>query len=159
MEYRLAKVDDLADLVKTRLDFLIDAGNIKNESEKEPLLAANTDFFRSGLADKTFVAWLAVDAGKIAATSGVSFYSLPPSTFQPTGQVAYISNMFTYPQYRKQGIATKLFALTVEEAKKRGCKKIMLNATEMGRPIYEKYGFRDANHEMVFFVPCDTGSV
>ena len=69
----------------------------------------------------------------------------------PTGKVTYISNMFTYPEYRKHGIATKLFALTVEEAKKQGCIKILLNATDMGRPLYEKFGFKDTANDMVYY--------
>jgi GNAT superfamily N-acetyltransferase len=103
------------------------------------------------LADGSFVSWIAIENGEIVATSGVSFYTLPPNKNSPNGKVAYISNMFTYPKYRKQGIASKLFDLTVNEAKENKCVKILLNATDMGRPIYEKYGFKDTKNDMVFY--------
>ena len=61
-------------------------------------------------------------------------------------------NIFTFPEYRGQGIGTKLFEMIVEEAKIRGCKKITLNATDAGRPLYMKYGFTDVIGDMVFHV-------
>lgn len=61
-------------------------------------------------------------------------------------------NIFTFPDYRKQGIGTELLKRTVEEAKNRGYIKITLNATDMGRPLYEKYGFKDSHGDMVFYI-------
>jgi GNAT superfamily N-acetyltransferase len=74
--------------------------------------------------------------------NGISFYNLPPNQECPNGKIAYISNMFTYPEYRKQGIGSKLFELAIEEAKNNGCKKVLLDATALGRPIYERFGFK-----------------
>lgn len=89
---------------------------------------------------------------KIIATSGITFYSVPPHKKCSNGKVAYISNMFTYPEYRNRGIATKLFALSVDEAKKHGCLKIQLYATDVGRPIYEKFGFKDSTNDMAYYI-------
>jgi GNAT superfamily N-acetyltransferase len=61
-------------------------------------------------------------------------------------------NMFTSPNYRNRGIGTALFKKIVDEAKQLGYKKITLYATEMGRPLYEKYGFKDVHNAMDFFV-------
>ena len=59
--------------------------------------------------------------------------------------------MYTYPPYRNQGIATRLFDLTVQEARNNGSFKILLNATALGKPIYEKYGFKETENEMIYF--------
>lgn len=151
-EYRKAITDDINNLLKVRIDFLFEANNIRTIEEKELMLKTNKEFLIASLIDGSFVEWIAVVDNEIVATSSVSFYKLPPLTIRPTGKVAYIGNMFTYPKYRKQGIATKLFALSVEEAKKNGCRQILLNATDMGRPIYEKYGFKGSTDDMVYFV-------
>ena len=59
--------------------------------------------------------------------------------------------MFTKPEYRGKGIATRLFEMTVAEAQKRGCGKVVLHATDMGRPIYEKFGFFVPNGAMEYY--------
>ncbi len=57
-------------------------------------------------------------------------------------------NMYTKPEYRRKGIALKTLNLLVEDAKSRGITAISLEATDMGRPLYEKYGFLKMKDEM-----------
>lgn len=57
-------------------------------------------------------------------------------------------NMYTKPEYRRKGIALKTLNLLVEDAKNRGITAISLEATDMGRPLYEKYGFVKMKDEM-----------
>ena len=57
-------------------------------------------------------------------------------------------NMYTAPAYRRQGIAYKTLDLLVKNAKSRGITAISLEATDMGRSLYEKYGFVKMNNEM-----------
>lgn len=57
-------------------------------------------------------------------------------------------NMYTKPKFRRQGIAYKTLDLLVKAAKSRGITVISLEATDMGRPLYEKYGFVKMEHEM-----------
>jgi ribosomal protein S18 acetylase RimI-like enzyme len=71
-----------------------------------------------------------------------------PTFHNPTGRKAYIMNMYTKPEYRRNGIAYKTLDLLIEEAKRKGITAISLEATDMGRPLYEKYGFVKMNDEM-----------
>ena len=151
IKYRLADINDLEELARIRVVFLEEANAVVGDDEKAVLYASNLEYFTREL-NRGFVAWLAVEEGEIVGTSGVSFYDYPPNKSAPTGKKAYISNMFTYPQHRGRGIATKLFTLTVDEAKLRGYEKVTLNATAMGRPIYEKYGFTDIEGDMSYHV-------
>lgn len=57
-------------------------------------------------------------------------------------------NMYTKPEYRRQGIAYKTLDLLVAEAREKGIIAISLEATDMGRPLYERYGFVQMNDEM-----------
>ena len=54
----------------------------------------------------------------------------------------------TAPQYRRQGVATRILTRLVEDAHRRGVTAISLEATAMGRPLYEKFGFVPMEHEM-----------
>ena len=75
---------------------------------------------------------------------GESFFTLPPNDWCPSGKTAYISSMYTLPDYRRQGIASRLLTLIIGEAKERLCQRIWLNASDMGRPLYRKFGFADS---------------
>ena len=79
---------------------------------------------------------------------GVSFYQVMPTYHNPTGKKAYIMNMYTAPAYRRQGIAFHTLDLLVKDIRKQGVSQITLEATEMGRPLYEKYGFIKMVDEM-----------
>ena len=60
-------------------------------------------------------------------------------------------NMYTVPEHRGKEIASKLLEYLMEEARDRGCTKVTLNASKMGRPLYEKRGFTDLHNDMVFY--------
>jgi len=77
---------------------------------------------------------------------------VPPNYSNQSGKVAYIMNMYTLPEYRRQGVAAELLKRTIEGAKACGYSKITLHATDMGRPLYEKFGFRDVQGDMVLKV-------
>ncbi|GHU76876.1 N-acetyltransferase [Clostridia bacterium] len=152
LTYRKATVSDAGELARLRSIFLAEVDNIQSEHERSLLEKANLAYFTTALLDGSFVAWLAIDKDEIVATSGLSFSLVPPSVKNIDGKVAYIMNMYTSPNYRRQGIAAGLFSRIVEEAKLLGYRKLTLNATDSGRPLYEKYGFKTYHGDMVFYV-------
>ena len=54
-----------------------------------------------------------------------------------------VLNVFTYPEYRKKGVATELLKRLIDEAGKQNLSYIELSASEAGRPLYEKLGFKE----------------
>jgi GNAT superfamily N-acetyltransferase len=149
IEYRKATLVDAEMLTRLRMAMLCEGANLTDEFRKK--LRGNTmRYFLGSLSDGSFSAWLAEDAERIVATGGAAYFMLPPNDWCPGGSTAYIGNMYTGPEYRGRGIATKLLSLIMEEAKGKGCERIVLNATAAGRPIYEKYGFIDWPDAMVY---------
>ena len=57
-------------------------------------------------------------------------------------------NIYTRPDYRRQGIARHMVDLLVGEARERGVTAISLEATAMGMSLYESYGFIHMPAEM-----------
>lgn len=138
MIYQKAAPADIRQLVEIRKQQLIDEGiNPDTNIDKEL-----TDFFEQKMADGSLIEWIVKDNGEIIATAAILFYQFPPSFTNKTGWKGYITNMFTRDDYRKQGIANSLLEKLVEEARCRGIKKIWLGASKLGRPVYEKFGFR-----------------
>jgi GNAT superfamily N-acetyltransferase len=149
IEYRLATEDDIDDLVSLRIIFLQEAEEIDSSKSTEELRKSLYDYFEDKLATGSFSSWLAVENGRIIATSGLSFHIVPPSFGNPSGEEAYLMNMYTLPKYRKKGIGGELLVKTLEGAKRRGIKKIRLHTTAIGKSLYEKRGFVNSNSEMI----------
>ena len=57
-------------------------------------------------------------------------------------------NIYTHPDYRRQGIARHMVDLLVDEARSRNIIAISLDATAMGMPLYESRGFVHMPMEM-----------
>ena len=58
-------------------------------------------------------------------------------------------NVYTREAYRGQGVAARMVELLIREARGRGVTEISLDATEPGRPLYERLGFVASEECMV----------
>lgn len=100
------------------------------------------------LANDSHTACLVFDGDVFIGAGGISYYTVMPTFHNPTGRKAYVMNMYTRPDYRRMVIATKTLDLLIQDAKKRAVTSISLEATDMGRKLYERYGFVSMNSEM-----------
>jgi len=89
---------------------------------------------------------VAEDDGEVAGCIAASFYQAFPSPKNPSGQQAVIHNFAVYQEHRGKGIGRVLFASILRECREKGVGRISLYATEMGRPIYQGFGF---SHEVI----------
>lgn len=152
MEYRRAKLEDIDELVKNRAAMRLEREERQCPMSLTEFREITRKYFHKHMADDTFIAWVAQDEGRIVGTGGMCIYCVPPTYGNPSGNVAYLVNMYTQPEYRNKGIATALLKKLIGEARERGCTRITLNASKAGRPIYEEYGFTDVLGEMEFFL-------
>ena len=65
----------------------------------------------------------------------------PANTRVTNGRLATINNVFTYPEYRRNGLAALLFEKILAEAREQNVTDVELVASRDGRPLYEKFGF------------------
>ena len=144
---RLAKLNDIPVLVKLRKQQLIDEG-VSVVALQMDIDVELIDYFTSALSNGAFISWVMEQDSEIIATSGVCFYTLPPTYSNPSGKTAYITNMYTKPEYRCKGMASKLLVMVIDEAKSRGYEVIRLHTSDYGRSIYEKAGFTDSDGYM-----------
>lgn len=59
--------------------------------------------------------------------------------------------MFTHSEYRNRGIAKQLLNQIITEAQKRKVHHLFLIASEMGKPLYKKMGFKENDIYMEYF--------
>lgn len=148
--YKKATIEDIGILTKTRIEVLRAANQLSDDADMSEVEKQSYEYFSKALRDGSHTAYLVFDGKNFIGAGGVSYYRVMPTYHNPSGNKAYIMNMYTSPKYRRKGIAYKTLDLLVRDAKSRGVNVILLEATEMGRPLYEKYGFVKMNNEMEF---------
>lgn len=146
--YKKATLDDLELLTETRVEVLRAANRLPEDTDMNEVKRQSYDYYQTSLNNGTHIAYLVFDGDTFVGTGGVSFFRVMPTCHNPSGNKAYIMNMYTRPEYRKNGIAYQTLDRLVYEAKVNGITAISLEATEMGRPLYERYGFTAMKDEM-----------
>lgn len=148
IHYRKATVADIPTLIKLRIDFLKEVTGIDNPGN---VIAEGLEqYFNEHLLQGDFINWLALDGEDIIATGGICFYQIPPGFLNVTGNRAYILNVYAIKAYRRQGIAKNIFEKLMQEAHSRSILQISLHATDDGKNLYEHFGFKIKDNEMVW---------
>ncbi len=148
LTYKRATSEDIETLTETRIKVLRAANELPADIDMSEVEKQSYDYYKNALCDGTHIAYLIFDENCFVGAGGVSFYQVMPTYHNPSGKKAYIMNMYTHPDYRRKGIAYKTLDMLIRDTKRKGITAISLEATAMGRPLYEKYGFVKMNDEM-----------
>ena len=150
--YKKLTENELPQIIKMRIDQLTEeyASSGRTVPEDVDLETALMDFYKRNMAAGTYVSWLALDGYKIVGTSGMSFAEKPPYFTCPSGKLGILSSMYTDPDYRRMGIASRLLDRVETEAKDYGCGTIYITASDVGVKLYESYGFRHNGNFMQY---------
>ena len=149
LTFRKATVDDIDLLTKTRIEVLRAANRLPVDTDMGDVEKQSRLYYEKALRDGTHTACLVFDRDQWVGAGGISYYQVMPTYHNPSGNKAYIMNMYTHPEYRRQGIAFRMLDLLVGDARSKQIAFISLEATAMGRPLYEKYGFVPMDDEMI----------
>ena len=146
IEYKIATNENIELLMSSRLEMLRIVNNLSDDYVFPDLIVNESrDYFLSG--DQTTV--LALDGDNVAGCASMSYMRIMPTFSHPTGKRAHLMNVYTRNEYRRQGIARKMVQMLIDDAWNRGATEISLDATTMGRPLYESLGFTDSKECMV----------
>jgi len=134
LNVRNATRDDIEALVSLRIQLL--------EATDPSFDGALRAWLRTHLADGSFRAWIADDAGTVVAASGLTVLDRPPYPGNATGLDGYVTNMYTLPAYRRRGLARQLLEVLIAHARQVGIKRLFLESSREGQQLYEEFGFQ-----------------
>jgi GNAT superfamily N-acetyltransferase len=66
------------------------------------------------------------------------------------GPVGWVGTIFVSSEHRRQGIGQALSAAVCERLEAAGCRSLVLVATDLGRPVYERLGFEETAWYRIF---------
>ena len=145
--YRKATGDDLEALA--RLRWAMQAERIpehpSDQATWNTYLAAYRDAFAEQVNSGGFDAWLAEDGGQAVSCVVLLWWRTPPIFDQLVRRRGMVSSVYTLPEYRRRGISRNLMLLLIARAKELRIYRLVLWASEMGRPMYEGLGFETSS--------------
>lgn len=147
--YRKATSSDIDFLTDSRLKFI----EVGEEHDKYGEIRENIkQYFQETLIDESCEVIMAEKDDNIIGTGTVFYYKSVPSKNNVNGKNAYITSMFVNKDERRQGIAFEILDQLIALAKAKDYGVIMLNASEMGEALYQKYGFSYSRSGMVMYI-------
>lgn len=127
-EYKKAAVEDIDELVRTRIIVLRAANKLSVDVDMSVVEQESYKYYKWAIDSGEHIAYLVYDNKKFIGAGGVSFYRVMPTYHNPTGKKAYIMNMYTALEYRRQGIALHTLDLLVKDAREQGVSQIAIKA-------------------------------
>lgn len=140
MEYRKAVCADISSLIKMRIAYLTADFNVLSNEQIDIISSQLHNYFEKHLNHDLF-AYICTDQASIVATAFMLVIEKPASPSFITGKVGMMLNVYTYPAYRRRGIAKTLMENAIQDAKTMALSYIELQATEDGIPLYQGLGF------------------
>lgn len=146
IKYIMTTKDDIALLMKVRLEMLREVNDLSEDYVYDGVLVTESRrYFESG--EQSTI--LAFDGEEVVGCASMSYIWIMPTFSHPTGKRAHLMNVYTKANHRRQGISRNMVELLINDAKEKGATEISLDATDMGRPLYEALGFKPSSAGMV----------
>jgi GNAT superfamily N-acetyltransferase len=138
--YRLATTDDVDTLAQKRWQM---------ETERHPdiqadhaaYLAAARQDIRQEIERGAHIAFLAEAEGEVVGCAILIWWTMLPSLTQLHRRRGYVSSVYCDPAWRRRGIARHLMEQLLNRAREMGMDRLVLWASDMGRPLYLDLGF------------------
>jgi ribosomal protein S18 acetylase RimI-like enzyme len=94
-------------------------------------------------ADDDLAAWVLVAGDRLAGAACVVFWRRLP--YGEGSLHAELCGVYVEPSLRRRGFARKLCSEALASARARDVRKIVVHASDNGRPLYEQLGFTSGN--------------
>jgi ribosomal protein S18 acetylase RimI-like enzyme len=153
MIYRPAQLQDVDAMTELRIRMQWEVGNLTDSAREPEFRELTRRYLRETIPAGGFLCWVAeleesdaptggLTAGALVSANGAAVYEKIPSVRWMSGRQAYVSNVYTRPEWRGRGIATRLMKGLIDSARAVGVTVLRLEATAAGKPVYEKVGFK-----------------
>ena len=143
--YRKLKSEDTNILADYRIRFLKELEGEQTSDKELQLRNELTDYFTKALSENTLIAWMAEYNKQPVGFGGMVIHYVPGSYGMINGKVGYILNLYTLPDYRKNGICTEILDKLIKEGKELDLSRIYLHASKDGIKLYREYGFAECD--------------
>lgn len=143
---REANIEEEILIAKHFYKMWLDIG-ITKEAIEENWQETILKFIENARQNLSYQAFIAEVDGIIIGSASCQLYAgLHPNVIKSNhDQRGYIWGVYVEPIHRRKGIAKQLTNTAVDYLKNIGCKRVILNASPAGKPVYTSLGFVESN--------------
>ena len=142
MDFCTATIDDMNGLIKMRIAYISDEQQGIKQKDEQAMLKKLPEYFFEHLG-KDLIVFVAKENNEIVATAFLLVVKKPSNPNFINGLIGNVLNVYTLPQYRKQGICTQLMGNLIKFAREHRLDFVELKATKEGYSLYKKMGFNE----------------
>ena len=151
MEIRLAEAKDIKQLIKMRWDNTIEFDDSKkNESYTEFEEECQT-FLEKALDSEQWFIWVAAVEEKVVSHIYIELIQKVPRPGRVTHPFAYMTNVYTIPEYRNKGIGSKVLCVINNWVKENTYEFVIVWPSEDAIQYYKKNGYIHCTEPMEYF--------
>lgn len=141
-----ANEQNLKDMVNLRIEMLKEVNCLSDEYKFEDEFIEATRNYFSGDRQSTMIAY---NNDEPVGCATMCCIELLPTYRHQTGKRTHLMNVYTKKNFRKQGIASTMLYMLIEEAKENNVTEITLYPTEQVKSLCKRYGFVQSDERMV----------
>lgn len=116
------------------------------DADQPALEAAIEAYCRRAMPEGTFHSWIVDRAGEPVAGGGLQLRTLMPRPGYVRGEPeGLIVSMWTEVEHRRRGLGGRIVRAILDWGRANGVTRFTLHASEAGRPVYARHGFKATN--------------
>ena len=152
ISYRMATEADVDELAQMRWDFRLEEAPGATVHDKTSFLDACAAFLRHGLREQRWTYWIAEQGGQIVSHMYIQRVPKVPKPNRIDDALGYVTNVYTCPTYRGQGIGTQLMTHVLAWATEQDLESLIVWPSETSVRFYERAGFRGSTDMLEYSV-------
>ena len=150
LDIRVATASDVPEILRQRRAMYEDM-HYRDADALAAMVSVSAAYLAKALSDGSFRAWLASVGDRVVAGGAIIVSPWPAHPYDLECRRATILNVYTYPDYRRRGIARRLMQTMTDWCKRESFARVTLHASKDGRSLYEALGFETGNEMVLKF--------
>ena len=135
-----------------RWDFRLEEAPGATRHDQATFLDACAAFLRQGLAEQRWTYWVAQEGSQIVSHIYIQRVPKVPKPNKLDDALGYVTNVYTRPAYRGQGIGTQLMTHVLQWAREHDLESLIVWPSETSVGFYERAGFRGSPDMLEYLV-------
>lgn len=151
MNIRLAEAKDINQLIEMRWDNTIEFDESKKDASYEEFERECQKFLENALNSNQWFIWVAEDNERIISHIYIELVHKVPRPGRVTHPFAYMTNVYTIPEYRNGGLGSKVLTTINNWIKENKYEFVIVWPSDEATNYYKKNGYVHCTEPMEYY--------